>query len=49
MANHPNRSATTKLHGYAAITFAERHDLPLSKYTDPTEDAREGLTADEAR
>ena len=37
------------LSGYAAIEYAERHDLPLSKYTDPTEDARDDLSVDEAR
>lgn len=38
-----------KLEGYAAIEFAEANDLLLNKYNDPTEDAREGLTPDEAR
>lgn len=37
------------LEGFAAIEYAEDHDLTLSKYNDPTEDAREGLTPDEAR
>jgi hypothetical protein len=37
------------LSGYEAIEYAERHGLPLSKYNDPTEDAREGLTVAEAR
>ncbi len=32
-----------------AIKFAEANNLTLSKYNDPTEDAREGLTLDEAR
>lgn len=38
-----------KLTGYAAIDYAEANGLTLSKYNDPTEDAREGLTPDEAR
>ena len=37
------------LTGYAAIEYAEEHDLLLRKYTDPIEDAREDLTVDEAR
>lgn len=39
----------TTLTGFAAIEYAEAHDLTLSKYNDPIEDAREGLTPDEAR
>lgn len=35
--------------GLDAIEFAEKHGLRLSKYADPTEDAREGLTVEEAR
>ncbi|HSH28633.1 MAG TPA: hypothetical protein VK971_01900 [Thiohalobacter sp.] len=35
--------------GYDAIEYAEQHGLTLGKYADPTEDAREGLTPDEAR
>ena len=35
--------------GLDAIAHAEAHGLPLSKYADPTEGAREGLTVDEAR
>lgn len=38
-----------KLTGYEAIAYAEQNDLTLSKYADPTEDAREGLTVEEAR
>ena len=38
-----------RLKGYQAIEYAEAHDLSLSKYADPAEDAREGLTPDEAR
>lgn len=37
------------LTGRAAIRFAEANDLTLSKYNDPTEGAREGLTPAEAR
>lgn len=35
--------------GLDAINHAEAHGLRLSKYADPIEDAREGLTVDEAR
>lgn len=38
-----------RLTGSDAIDYAEAHGLTLSKYTDPTEEAREGLTPDEAR
>jgi len=37
------------LEGFAAIEYAEANGLTLSKYADPIEDARDGLTADEAR
>lgn len=37
------------LTGFAAIEFAEANDLLLNKYNDPTEDARQDLTPDEAR
>lgn len=37
------------LEGFAAIEYAEERVLSLSKYNDPTEDSREGLTPDEAR
>lgn len=37
------------LTGYDAIEYAEDHGLLLNKYTDPTEEAREGLTPDEAK
>ena len=40
---------TTRIHGLEAIDYADVHGLTLSKYADPTEDAREGLSADEAR
>lgn len=39
----------SKLTGHAAIEYAETHGLTLSKYADPTEDGREGLSVDEAR
>ena len=39
---------TTTLSGYAAIEYARRARLLLSKYADPTEGARDGLTPDEA-
>lgn len=38
-----------RLSGYGAIEYAERHGMELSKYSDPVEDAREGLTVEEAR
>lgn len=39
----------TTMRGFEAIEYAEEHGLLLNKYTDPVEDAREGLTPDEAR
>lgn len=39
----------TTLTGHDAIEYAESHGLTLSKYNDPTEGAREGLSVDEAR
>lgn len=38
-----------KLYGYEAIAYAEEHEVPLNKYADPVEDARECLTIEEAR
>lgn len=38
-----------RLVGYEAIQYAEAHGLPLCKFNDPVEDAREDLTPDEAR
>ncbi len=35
--------------GHAAIEYAEENDLLLNKFADPTEDARKGLTVNEAR
>lgn len=40
---------TQTLTGHAAITHAKATGRPLSKYATPTEDAREGLTVEEAR
>ena len=37
------------LHGQEAIDWAERHGATLSKYSDPLEAARDGLTVEEAR
>lgn len=37
------------LRGLDAIAYAERHGLGLGKDADPIEDAREGLTVEEAR
>ncbi len=47
------RQATPKetmmtLTGHAAIDYAREHGLALCKYADPVEDARTGLTVDEA-
>lgn len=39
---------TNKLTGRAAVTYAETHGLTLSKYADPVEDARTGLTVEQA-
>lgn len=40
----------TRLTGYQAIEAAERDgDVRLCSYTDPTAEAREGITLDEAR
>ena len=47
-SNEPVTTSGT-LTGLAAIEYAAQHGLPLSKYADPIEDAREGLTVDEAR
>jgi len=46
-----NEPVTTHcaLTGLAAIEHAAHHGLPLNKYADPTEDAREGLMVDEAK
>lgn len=38
-----------KLTGIKAIEYAETNGLTLNKYTDPTEEARAGLTVAEAR
>lgn len=37
------------LTGYEAINYADENGLTLNKYSDPIEDAREGLSVDEAR
>lgn len=37
-----------KLSGKDAIEYARKNDLRLSKYTDPTEDARDDLTVEDA-
>lgn len=38
-----------RLTGIEAIEHAETKGLTLNKYTDPVEEAREGLTPEEAR
>ena len=40
---------TKTLTGTAAIDYAEARSLTLNKYADPVEDAREGLSVEEAR
>ena len=35
--------------GYEAIEYAEKNGLTLKKYADPIEDAREGLSPNDAR
>lgn len=40
---------TNYLTGREAIDYAEANGLSLNKHEDPTEDARTGLTPDEAR
>lgn len=37
-----------RIHGNEAVRLAERDGLTIHKYNDPTEDARSGLTSDEA-
>lgn len=43
------RPPKMKFTGYEAIGIAEAGGLTLNKYADPTEDAREGLTVEEAK
>lgn len=38
-----------RLKGSEAVAYAEEHGVPLCKYADPTEGAREDLTVDAAR
>lgn len=40
--------STVRLTGAAAIEYAMLSGVSLHKYADPTEDAREGLTVEEA-
>jgi hypothetical protein len=42
-------NSTVRLQGRAAIAHAESRGLSLSKYGDPTEDGRDGLTVSEAQ
>jgi hypothetical protein len=37
-----------RLTGYAAIEFAEKHNLPLSKHGDAVDESANGLTVAEA-
>lgn len=43
-----NATPTLKLTGRDAIAFATINGLTLNKYEDPTKEAREGLTVEEA-
>lgn len=43
------RDTMTRLTAHDAIEYAAAHGLTLSKYADPTEGARGGLTVEEAR
>ena len=38
----------TRIYGHEALEYACTNDVLLSKFSDPIEDAREGLTVDEA-
>lgn len=49
MLHNQDMENTVKLTGYEAINYAEANGLALNKYNDPIEDARHGLTPDEAR
>lgn len=40
---------TVTLWGLDAIAYAEAHGLAVAKANDPTEDAREGVSVDDAR
>ena len=42
-------TTNTKITGFDAIDYAAETGVDLNKYADPIEDAREGLTLDEAR
>lgn len=42
-------TATIRLTGHTALKYAEARGLTLSKYTDPIEEARDGLALEEAR
>ena len=42
------RLSMKKFTGIEAIEYARVNDLTLNKYADPTEDARSGLTPEEA-
>lgn len=42
-------NSTQTLTGYEAIEYADANGLMLKKYNDPTEDAREDVTVEEAR
>ncbi len=43
------KNKSYRITGDEAVRLAERDGLTLRKYNDPTEDARSGLTPDEAR
>jgi hypothetical protein len=47
--NPKKRNPGRRLKGRLAIAYAEKHDLTLQKYADPTEGHRSGLSPSEAR
>lgn len=48
MTEQINNLPMTTLTGHEAIEHATKHGLTLSKYADPVDDARNGLTVEEA-
>lgn len=44
----PTTNTTTKYKGWEAIEVAERAGLTLNRYTSPIEEARSGLSVEEA-
>lgn len=48
MARHTKRMTAVRLNGFAAIEYAEKHNLRLRKHPDPIDGPRDGLTVPEA-